>query len=91
MHGRIQAEHAGAVAHGVELEVAERDLLHLAIGGMVLDPVLVAPRTVARVQHRPVLVGDAGKLVEVPAGKDAEALELRLQVRVHVCRQVKRQ
>ena len=91
VHGRIEAEHAGAVAHGVELEVAEGDRLHLAVGGVVLDPVLVAPQAVARVQHGPVLVGDAGKLVEAAAGEHAEARKVRRQMRVHAGRQVKRQ
>ena len=36
------AQHAGAMAHGVHTEFVERDLLHLAIGRVVVDPVLVA-------------------------------------------------
>ena len=67
------------MAHGVELEVAEGDPLHLAIGRMILDPVLVAAEPVARMQHRRMPVGDAGELVEPAAGKQPEALEMRLQ------------
>ena len=55
------------MAHGVELEIAECDLLHLAIGRMIVDPVLVATEPVARVQHRRMLVGGAGECVELAA------------------------
>ena len=67
------------MAHGVELEVAERDLLHLAVGGMVVDPVLVAAETVAGLQHRRMLVGGSRELVEPAAGKRAEAVEMGLE------------
>ena len=68
------------MAHGVELEIAERDLLHLAIGGVIVDPVLVAAETVARVQHRRMLVGKPRQFVESAAGKSAEPVEMRLEV-----------
>ena len=57
----------------MELEIGEGDRFHLAIGGVVLDPVFVAAVAVARMQHRRVAVGDAGKLVEPAAGEAAEA------------------
>src|SRR6266478_4817208 len=41
----IHIQRAGAVAHGVKLEVAERDGFHFAVGRMVVDPVLVAAKT----------------------------------------------
>ncbi len=75
----IHAERAGAMAHGVELEVAERDRFHVAVGGMIVDPVLVAAEAVARLQHRRVLVGGSGELVEPAAGKGAEAVEVGLE------------
>ena len=75
----IHAERAGAMAHGVKLEIAERDVLHLAVGRVVVDPVLVAAETVARVQHRRMLVGDPGEFVEPAAGQRAETIEVRLK------------
>ena len=68
------------MAHGVELEIAERDLLHLAIGGVIVDPVLVAAETVARMQHRRMLVGGARQFIEPAAGQFAEAMEMRFQM-----------
>ena len=73
----IPAEHAAAMAHGVELEVAEGNLFHLAVGGMIGDAVLVAAEAVARLQHRRILIGDARQLVEPAAGEPAEAREVR--------------
>src|ERR1700736_4962959 len=67
------------MAHGVEFELAEGDRLHLAIGGVVLDEVLVASGAVARVQHRGMLVGDGGKLVEAAARERTEPVEMRLE------------
>ena len=67
------------MAHGVELEIAERDLLHLAIGRMVVDPVLVAAEAVPAFEHRRMLVGDARQLIQPAAGQLAEAMEMRLQ------------
>ena len=71
--------------------VAEGDRLHLAVRGVVFDPVLVAPEPVARVQDRPVGVGHARQLVQPAAGEHAEALEMRLQMRARVGGQVERQ
>jgi len=68
------------MAHGVELEVAECDRLYLSIARVVLDPVLVAPEPVARMQNGAVAVGGARKLVETTPGQDAEPLEMRRQV-----------
>ena len=45
---------------------------------MVVDAVLVAAETVARMQHRRMLVGDQRQFVEPAAGKGAEAIEMRL-------------
>ena len=87
----VHAERATAMAHGVELEIAKGDLLHLAIGRMIVDPVLVAPKTVARVQHRRMLVGGARELVEPAAGQFAEPIEMRLQLPKIVRRKIERQ
>ena len=46
---------------------------------MVIDPVLIATKAVARVQHRRVLVGEPGQFIEPAAGQRAEAIEVRLQ------------
>ena len=75
----IHAQRAGAMAHGVELEIAERDFLHFAIGRMVVDPVLVAAKAVPGVQNRRVLVGDPRQFIEPAARQRAEAIEMRLQ------------
>ena len=48
---------------------------------MVVDPVLVAAEAVARLQHRRMLVGDLGQLVEPVAGERAQPLEMRRHVR----------
>ena len=79
------------MAHGMELEIAERDVLHLAVGGVIVDPVLVAAETVARVEYRRMLVGHAGQLVEPAAGELAEPVEMRLQLLEIVRCQIKRQ
>ena len=67
------------MAHGVKLEIAERDLFHFAIGRMVIDPVLVAAEAVARMQHRRMLVGDPREFIEPAARKPAEPVEMRFQ------------
>ena len=77
--GLIHAERAGAMAHGVKLEIAERDFLHFAVGRMIIDPVLVAAEPVARIQHRRVLVGDPRQFIKPAASERAEAIEMRLQ------------
>ena len=87
----VPAEHAGAPGHGMDAEIAETDPLHLPVGGMELDPVLVATEGVARMQHGPVPVRQPGQLVEAPAGDFAEAAEMRKHVFAQVVRQVERQ
>jgi hypothetical protein len=67
------------MAHGVELEIAEGDLLHFAIGPMVVDPVLVAAEAVACVQDRRVLVGDPGQFIEPAARQNTQAIKMRFQ------------
>ena len=87
--GRLRhAEHACAMAHRVHAEFLVGDLLHLAIGGVVVDPVLVTAEAVARLQHRDVAVSDHRQLVEAAAGQRAQAFEMRChllaQARLHV-------
>jgi hypothetical protein len=74
----VEPEHA-AMAHGVEFKIAEGDRLHLAIGGVILDPIFVASVAVARMQHGRVPVGHSGQLVEASARERAEPVEMRLQ------------
>ena len=69
------------MAHGVKLEIAEGDALHLAIGGVILDPVLVAAEAVARVQHRRVPVGSPRQLIQPSAGERSQPFKMRLQSR----------
>ena len=61
-------------------EFAERRALQLAIGRMILDPLDVAAKTVALVQHRHVPVGQSRAFVEMTAGKRAQAVEMRLDM-----------
>ena len=75
----FHAERAAAMAHGVKLEIAECDALHLAIGRMVVDPVLVAAEAVRGVEHRRMLVGGAGEFIQPAARQLAEAMEMRFQ------------
>ncbi len=74
--------------HRMQPEFAETDSLHLAIRRMKLDPILVAAETIARVEHRRMLVGDFRKLVEPAPSELAELIEMRLhrgaQPRLHV-------
>src|SRR5260370_35193760 len=67
------------MAHGVELELAEGDLLHFAIGPMVVDPVLVADEAVACIQDRRVLVGAPGQFIEPAACQSTQAIKMRFQ------------
>jgi hypothetical protein len=87
----VEAERAAAVAHGVELKIAEGDLFHLAIGAVVIDKVFVAAKAVARVQNRRMLVGDPRQLVEPPAGEYTEPLEMRLEPGKILTGEIKRQ
>ena len=87
----IHAERTGAMAHDVEAEIAEGDALHLTIGRVIVDPVLVAPEAVARMQHRRMLIGDARKLVEPMAREMTEPVEMRFQCLKIMTWQVNRQ
>src|SRR5262249_31929200 len=82
---------AGAMAHRVELKIAERDLLHLAISRMILDKIFINAKSVARVQDRGMAVGDACELIEPAPRQSAEALHLRDERVLLVARQIERQ
>src|SRR5262249_37659740 len=87
----VHAEDAGAMAHGVELEIAEGDVFHLAIGTVVIDKIFVAAETVARMEHGRMLVGSARELIEAAACQGAEPIEMRLELAEIAARQIKRQ
>ena len=77
--------------HGVHAQLAERERLHLAVGRVVLDPVAIAPETVARVEQRRIAVGDGRELVEASAGEDPEPLQRRLEMAEQLFAQVERE
>jgi hypothetical protein len=65
------AQDALACRHRVNAEFAERGFFQLAIGRMIFDPLGVAAKPVALVQHRRVAVGEPRALIEMPAGQRA--------------------
>jgi hypothetical protein len=67
------------MAHGVKLEIAECNGFHLAVGRMVIDPVLIAAKTIACIQHRRMLVSGSRQMIEPAAGQRAETMKMRLQ------------
>ena len=72
------------MAHRMQTEFAECDLFHLAIGGMIFDPIFVAAKTVARMEYRWVLVSGLSQFIEFSAGQLTEAIVMRLEVREHL-------
>jgi len=64
----------------MDAELAERGLLDLAIGRMILDRLHVAAELVALVQHRRMPVGQPRAFVEMAAGQFAEPIKIRLDV-----------
>jgi len=75
----------------VKPKIAEGDLLHLAIGGVIVDKILVAAKTVARVQDGRMPVGDPRQFIEPAAGERPEPVEMRFQAAEVLRRQVVRQ
>src|SRR5690606_5903097 len=67
------AMHAFAPRHAVNAEIGVGNLFHLAVGGVILDPVLVATARITRMQHRQVTVADARQLIE-PIARDLAKL-----------------
>jgi hypothetical protein len=61
-------------------ELAEGGALELAIGRMIFDPLHVAAKLVALVQHRPMAIGKPRAFVQPAAGKFAQAIKMRLDV-----------
>ncbi len=78
--GLRPAHDALAQRHRVNAEFAEGGALQFAIGRMILDPLRVAPETVALVQHRHVAVGEPRAFVEMTAGERPEPVEMRLDM-----------
>jgi hypothetical protein len=74
------AEDALADRHRVNAEFAEGGALEFAIGRMIFNPLHVAAEAIALMQHRHVAVGEPPAIVEMAAGKPAEALKMRLDV-----------
>ena len=79
------------MGHGVHAEILEGDRLHLAVGRVVVDPVLVAAEAVARLQHRRMLVGHHGEIVEAVAGERPQPLEMRRHRRPQAGLEIERQ
>ena len=61
-------------------ELAEGRLLQFAIGRMIFDPLHVAAKAVALVQHRRMTVGKPRAFVEMAAGECAEPIQMRLDM-----------
>jgi hypothetical protein len=68
----------------VQPELTKGDVLHLAIGGVVLDPLLVVAVAAAWMQNRGVLVRHLGELVETASHEITQATEMGLQVTAQV-------
>ncbi len=79
------------MAHRMKLEITEGDFFHLTVGGVVVDPVLVAAKAVARVQHRRVLVGEPRQFIQPSARERAEAIEMRPEPLEIVRRKIERE
>ena len=79
--GASQSKHAAAMAHGVKLEVAEGDALHLAIGGMIANASSSRPKRSRASSTGGCLIGDTRQLVEPAAGELTQAREVRLEMR----------
>ncbi len=84
------AEHAAPVRQGGEAILPEGEPLHLGIGGMLLDALLVRAGAGAVVQHGRVAVRDARQLVEPPARERAEAVEMGVEMRQEIGWQIER-
>jgi len=87
----IPSQHARAVRHDGQAELAIGHALHLHIGRMLDDALRIAPRAVAVLQLGRVAVGGQRPFIDLAAGQGAHALQMGLQVRVHLGRQVQRQ
>src|SRR5581483_12159743 len=74
------AQDALADRHRMNAELAEGGAFELAVGRMIFDPLHVAAKAVALMQHRHVTVGEPRAFVEMPAGKSAQALKVRLDM-----------
>jgi hypothetical protein len=82
------AQNTLADRHGVNAEFAEGGALQLAIGRMILDPLDVAPKTVALVQHRHMPVGKPRAFVETATGERAQPVKMGLDMAKQRLRQM---
>jgi hypothetical protein len=64
----------------VNAELAERDPLEFAVSRMLFDPLHIAAKSVALVQHRHMTVGEPGAFVEMTTRERAEPIEMRLDM-----------
>ena len=80
-HRRRPAKHTAAVAHRVHSEFSEGDAFHLAIGGMIFDPLLIAAVPVARMQHRLMTLGLVRQIMQPASGELTELRKVRLEMR----------
>ncbi|MDH6591738.1 hypothetical protein M2165_001627 [Variovorax sp. TBS-050B] len=90
-HAALPAQRVLAVRDRGQPELAQREALHLDVGRVLDDLLLVEPGARALAQHRRMAVGRAGELVEQAAREAAQALEVRLHVAQQVGRQVERE
>ena len=77
--------------HGMNAKLAEGDLLHLAVGGMIFNPLFVAAEGIPRMQHRRMALCGIGQFGEPAAGEFTQRCqvrhEMREQRRLHVERE----
>ncbi|OIQ64961.1 hypothetical protein GALL_534860 [mine drainage metagenome] len=74
------AQNALAKRHRMYAELAKRGTLEFAIGRMIFDPLDIAAKAVALMQHRHVPVGEPGTFVETTARERAQPVEMRLDM-----------
>ncbi|WP_305806949.1 hypothetical protein [Stenotrophomonas sp. YIM B06876] len=77
--------------HRGQAEFGERQALHLDVGRVLVDALLVDAGARAQRERRRVDVGGVRQIVERAAGQRAQALEMRLHVAQQIGRQVQRQ
>jgi len=82
------AHDALADRHRVNAELSERRLLQFAIGRVIFDPLHIAAELVALMQYRHMPIRQPCAFVEVPAGKLAQPIEMRLDMTEQRIRQV---
>ena len=64
----------------MDAEITERCFLQFAISWVIFDPLRVAAKTVALVQHRHMAIGEPRAFVEMTARETPEPVEMRLDM-----------